>query len=218
MAEWVVTKEREAGPRKRSWAGGFVNFSVPVSSKCERFMCSVSSATCSPFFQGEHEAYRKQLRGSVLHSAVCSQCPVGVGTTCVLRALGARALWEKRSQNLWKTVLGSPRQPHVVLLVLAFAICPNKTRTCHPCSGLEAKQKHISCPALTRNRQGRAHYFSSSGRDLFSTVPQARARNQIPGGSSEEGRGRFAASEFELQFCPILDIKVGHICPGLSCE
>lgn len=153
-----------------------------------------------------------------MHSAVCSQCPVGVGTTCVLRALGARALWEKRSQNLWKTVLGSPRQPHVVLLVLAFAICPNKTRTCHPCSGLEAKQKHISCPALTRNRQGRAHYFSSSGRDLFSTVPQARARNQIPGGSSEEGRGRFAASEFGLQFCPILDIKVGHICPGLSCE
>lgn len=62
MAEWVVTKEREAGPRKRSWAGGSVNFSVPVSSKRERFMCSVSSATCSPFFQGGREAYRKQLR------------------------------------------------------------------------------------------------------------------------------------------------------------
>lgn len=152
MAEWAVLEEREAGPRKRGWAGGSVNFSVPVSSKCECFMCSVS-ATCSPFFQGRCEAYRKQLRGSVLHSVVCSQMPSGVGTTCVLmRALGACALWEKRSQNFWKSVVGSPRQPHVILLVLDFAICPNKTRTCQPCSGLEAKQKHISCPALTRNR------------------------------------------------------------------
>lgn len=154
-----------------------------------------------------------------MRSVVCSPMPSGVGAACVLmRMLGACALWEKRSQNFWKSLLEGPRQPHVVLLVLAFAVCPNKTRTCHPCSGLEAKQKHISCPALTRSRQGRAHYPCSFGRDLFSTLPQANTGNQIPRGGRRRDRDRFSTSEFGLQFCPILDTKVGHIDPGLPCS
>lgn len=99
-----------------------------------------------PLLPGRCGVYGKQLRRK--HFAHCSgltNAQSGGNGLCLDENSGCLCTVGEKVSELLEECSRKPEAAHVILLVLTFAVCPNKTRTCHPCSGLEAKQKQISC-------------------------------------------------------------------------